>query len=69
MAAGDTLRVPLVASVPVQPPLPTQDDAFLLDQLSVVVLPVGMVALLAVKVTVGATGAGVAVRTVMSVDA
>jgi hypothetical protein len=67
--AGDTVCVPLVDSVPVQPPLPTQDVAFLLDHLSVVVLPAGMVVALAVKETVGATGAGVAVRTVRSVDA
>lgn len=66
---GETLCVPLVASVPVQPPLPTQEDAFLLDQVSVVVVPAGMVVWLAVKVTVGATGAGVAARTVMRVDA
>ena len=66
---GDMLWVPLVVSVPLQPPLPTQDVAFLLDQLRVVVLPVGMVVSLAAKVTVGAAGAGVAARTVIRVEA
>jgi hypothetical protein len=36
---GDTLAVPLVAFVPVQPPLAVQEVAFALDQLSVELSP------------------------------
>jgi hypothetical protein len=65
--AGATLCVPLVASLPLQPSLPTQADARWLDHLSVVVLPGGMVPGEADMATVG--GAGGAVVTVTSVDA
>lgn len=66
---GVTVCVPLVASVPDQPPLPVHEVAFLLDHFKVDVLPAGMVAALEVNVTVGAAGAVVAARTVSKVDA
>ena len=57
MLAGDTLKLPLIASVPVQPPLAVQALAFVLDQLSVALPPaVKIVAGLAVNVTVGGAG-------------
>jgi len=52
---GLTLNEPLVASVPVQPPLAVQDVAFVLDQVSVALPPAAMDAGLAVKVTMGAS--------------
>jgi hypothetical protein len=66
---GETVCVPLVAWVPVQPPLATQDAALLLDHFSVKLLPAMMVVALAVNVTVGATGAGTAALTVMIAEA
>jgi len=53
--------VPLVASVPVQPPPAVQEVAFVLDQVRVELLPEAIVVSLAVSVTVGATGAAVTV--------
>ena len=65
---GFTFSEPLAASTPVQPPLRMQDVTFLLDHLSVEMLPNGMVAALAVKVTPGVGGFGAAV-TVITADA
>jgi hypothetical protein len=53
VAVGKTPRVPLVAVVPVQPPLAVHEVAFVLDQVSVELLPEVMVVGLAVKLTVG----------------
>ena len=39
VAVGDTLFVPLAASVPVQPPLAVHEEAFVLDQVKVVEPP------------------------------
>ncbi len=64
MLAGATLSVPLVVSVPVQPPLPAQDAAFLLVHFNVVDVPAGMVVAEAVKLTVGAGAAASTVKTV-----
>jgi hypothetical protein len=50
---GDTLTVPLVAFVPVQPPLAVQDVAFALDQVSVELPPDAMIVGLAHSETVG----------------
>ena len=54
MLVGLTLCVPLVASVPVQPPPVVQEIAFVLDQVRVELLPEAIVIGLAVNVTVGA---------------
>jgi hypothetical protein len=54
VAAGETLSVPLVPSVPVQPPLAVQAVASVLDQVSVDEPPESMVVGLADNVTVGA---------------
>lgn len=51
---GLTLFVPLVASVPVQPPDAVQEVAFVLDQVNVELLPKAIVVGLAVIVAVGA---------------
>ena len=51
---GLTVNVPLVASVPVQPPLAAQDVAFVLDQLRFELAPEATVVGLADKVAVGA---------------
>jgi hypothetical protein len=53
--------------VPDQPPLRAQDVTFLLDHLSVEVLPDGMVAAVAVKVTAGDGGVGAAVTVITAV--
>jgi hypothetical protein len=53
---GDTELVPLVAMAPNQPPLPTQEVAFVLVQVSVAAPPSGMVDGLALKEMVGAGG-------------
>jgi hypothetical protein len=52
---GETVAVPLVAFAPVQPPLAVQEVAFVLDHVSVELLPDAIVAGLADKVTAGAT--------------
>jgi hypothetical protein len=54
---GLTLFVPLVASVPVQPPLAVQEVAFVLDHVNIELAPDAMVVGLADRVRVGA-GAG-----------
>jgi hypothetical protein len=54
VVVGETASVPLIASVPVQPPLAVQDVAFVLDQVSVALPPEAMIGGFAVKVTVGA---------------
>jgi hypothetical protein len=51
---GLTLCVPLMASVPVQPPPAVQEVAFVLDQVRVELLPEAIVVGLAVSVAVGA---------------
>jgi hypothetical protein len=51
--AGDTARVPLVAFVPVQPPLAVHEMASVEDHVTVEVLPEVMLAGLAANVTVG----------------
>ena len=68
MLVGETSSEPLVAPVPVHPPLRAQDVTFLLDHLSVELLPDGMVVAVAVKVTAGVGGFGAAV-TVITADA
>jgi hypothetical protein len=50
---GVTLKVPPVASLPLQPPLAVHDVAFVLDQLRFVLLPVVIVDGLADRFTVG----------------
>ena len=55
--------------MPDQPPLRAQDVTFLLDHLSVEVLPDGMVVAVAVKVTTGIGGGGAAAVTVITADA
>jgi len=52
VAVGETTSVPLVASVPVQPPDAVQDVALLLDQVSVELPPGAIVVGLALKETV-----------------
>ena len=54
MLVGDTTNVPLVASLPLQPPEAVHEVALLLDQASVELLPEVIEVGLAVKVTVGA---------------
>jgi hypothetical protein len=54
VAAGETLSVPLVASVPAQPPLAVQEAALALDQVSVEEPPMSMVVGLTERVAVGA---------------
>ena len=49
VAVGETTSVPLVASVPVQPPDAVQDVALLLDQVSVELPPGAIVVGLALK--------------------
>ena len=51
---GDTPNVPLVPSVPVQPPEAVHEVALVLDQVSVELLPEAIEVGLAVSVTVGA---------------
>jgi hypothetical protein len=64
---GATTSEPLAASAPDQPPLRAQDDTFLLDHLSVEVLPAGMVVAVAVKVTAGVGGVGAGVTVITAV--
>ncbi len=66
MLVGLTLFVPLVASVPVQPPLAVQEVALVLDQVNVELLPDAMVVGLADKVTVGAGAAAVTVTVALA---
>ncbi len=66
--AGETTLVPVRASVPVQPPLAVQEDAFVLDQVRVDEEPTVMELELAVRLTVGA-GVGAAASTVIFSDA
>lgn len=54
MLAGLTVNVPLVAWVPVQPPLAVQEFALVLDHVRVELLPDATVAGVADKLTVGA---------------
>lgn len=61
MLAGLTVNVPLVASVPVHPPLAVHDVAFVLDQVRVELPPGVIVVGLAVRVTVGAVAAAATV--------
>jgi len=51
---GLTVNAPLVASVPVQPPLAAQDVAFVLDHARVEPLPAAIVVGFAVRATLGA---------------
>jgi hypothetical protein len=51
---GETLCVPLVAFVPVQPPLAVQEVAFVLDHVNIELAPDAMVVGFADNVTVGA---------------
>ena len=53
MLVGDTARVPLVALVPVQPPLAVHEIALVEDQVTVEILPEIMLVGLADNVTVG----------------
>jgi len=55
---GDTVVEPLVPWFPDHPPLPEHTVAFLLDHLSVALLPAVMVVVLALNVTVGVIGVG-----------
>jgi hypothetical protein len=50
---GDTARVPLVAFVPVQPPLAVHEIALVEDQVTVEILPEMMLVGLADNATVG----------------
>jgi hypothetical protein len=50
---GLTLFVPLMASVPVQPPLAVQEVAFVLDHVNIELLPDAIVVGFADRVTVG----------------
>ena len=62
MFVGDTVALPLVALVPVQPPEAVHDVASVLDQVSVELAPAvivaGFAAKVAVAAAVGAGGAG-----------
>lgn len=53
MPVGDTVRVPLTAFVPVQPPLAVHKIALVEDQVTVEVLPAVILVGLADNVTVG----------------
>jgi hypothetical protein len=53
VVVGLTLSVPLVASVPVQPPLAVQEVAFVLDQVNIELAPDAMVVGFADRVAVG----------------
>ena len=67
VVVGETLWVPLVVSVPLQPPLAVHEVAFVVDHVRVDEPPDEIVVELAVKVTVGA-GTGAAASTVTFVD-
>ena len=66
VAVGDTLFVPLTASVPVQPPLAVHEEALVLDQVKVVDSPDVIDAVAAFNFAVGA-GGGAAELTVIFV--
>ena len=66
MVVGETLCVPLTASVPVQPPLAVHAEAFDVDHVRVDAPPDEIVVALAVNVTFGA-GTGAAASTVIFV--
>ena len=68
MADGDTLLVPLAASVPVQPPLAVHEEAFVLDQVKVVEPPDEIDAAPAFNVAVGAGGGDAALTVIFVVD-
>ena len=68
MLVGDTLCVPLVPLVPVQPPLAVHELALLLDHVKVELLPEVMVAGFAPSVAVGAAGGVVGESTVIVTD-
>jgi hypothetical protein len=53
VVVGDTPNVPLVPSVPVQPPLAVHEVALVLDQVSVELAPAVIVVGFAVSITVG----------------
>ena len=53
MPVGDTVRVPLVAFTPVQPPLAVHEIALVEDQVTVAILPETMLVGLADNETVG----------------
>ena len=59
MFVGDTVRVPLVAFVPVQPPAAVHEVALVEDQVTTDTLPDVMLVGLAEIDTVGAAGVGV----------
>jgi hypothetical protein len=61
VVVGLTLFVPLVASVPVQPPVAVQEVALVLDQVRVELPPEVMEIGLADRVTVGVGATGVTV--------
>jgi hypothetical protein len=67
---GDSLCVPLVVSVPVQPPLAVQEVALVLDQVRVALLPDVMVVGSAAKLVIrGAAPAGFTVIVAVLVTA
>jgi len=66
VAVGDTLFVPLTASVPVQPPLAVHEEALVLDQVKVVDSPDVIDAVAAFNFAVG-VGGGAAELTVIFV--
>jgi len=70
MLVGDSLCVPLVVSVPVQPPLAVQEVALVLDQVRVALLPDVMVVGSAAKLVIrGAAPAGFTVIVAVLVTA
>ena len=63
MLAGDVMRVPLAAFVPLHPPEAVHEVALVEDQVTVEILPDVMLVGLAEIVTVGSPGVGVGVTT------
>ena len=61
MLAGDAAKVPLVAFVPLHPPVAVHEVALVEDQVTVEILPDVMLVGLAEIVTVGSPGVGVGV--------
>ena len=53
MLGGDTIRVPLVAFLPVQPPPAVHENALVEDQVTIEMLPAVMLAGLAESAAVG----------------
>ena len=68
VADGDTLLVPLAASVPVQPPLAVHEEAFVLDQVSDVEPPDEIEAAPTFNVAVGAGGGDAALTVIFVAD-